>query len=176
MVEMSINSNSDEIPTSRIPKSSYYDEDNTVPKLNHSNDISEKLIENTPSSSDITPDSLISGDAAFDSSNEKQITDQEISDEDKVTNSSDAETGNQETGNQKAANYVSYFLGATYLSTMIAIYFGGLFLEHFPKKLLFQVTTILCIIPIVIVFVMYEKQRTRESLAPVGSDSRKKNC
>lgn len=76
------------------------------------------------------------------------------SDGDKDTDCSDAE--DKQT---KATNYVSLFLATTYLCTMLALYLGGLFLELFPKTLLFKLTIILWLIPIGVVFILYEKRK-----------------
>jgi hypothetical protein len=65
-----------------------------------------------------------------------------------------------ESNQTKAVNFVSVFLGTTYVFTMIALYFGGLFIEKFQKQFLFQITAIFCIIPFIVVFIMYERRRT----------------
>lgn len=133
MVENSINSDSDEKSISHSPKQEFYDESSSSLEDRRNSPLTKKLINTSDCSQNIEE-----SEKTQEKEDKSIKVEDAYSDEEKSTDSSD-----KENMHQKATNFVSYFLAATYISSMVAIYLGGLFLELFPKQLLFRLTTIL---------------------------------
>ncbi|CAI2364384.1 unnamed protein product [Moneuplotes crassus] len=58
-----------------------------------------------------------------------------------------------------AAGFVSIFLGATYLFSMLGIWLGGFLKGKWSNQLIFKVSATISIVPLVTAFVFYEKRK-----------------
>jgi hypothetical protein len=137
MVEMSIDSVTDEnLQSGQVKEDKVSDEEREV-----DHEDSESSCEYTKIKEEDDQDNktllVVKVNATVDMSEE--IKEKDISSDDEEPYDQDKSESKQ----KKAVNFVSVFLATTYVSTMIALYLGGLFLEKFPKRTLFQITALL---------------------------------
>lgn len=61
----------------------------------------------------------------------------------------------------RATNFISIFMGVTSFFTMVAIYLSGLSLTYYPRETVFRLSTLICILPLLVFFIMYEKREVQ---------------
>lgn len=171
MVEISINSTVDENSDEMLDNESLSDEDSPRNPNNdniiHIGNRPGSLVEANSNSSPLLKTQMHNTSSDFKPNSLED--DEETLSDDSTTAS---KTSDKHT---KATNYVSIFMMSSSLFTMIAIYLGGLFLELFPKTLLFKLTLILCVIPFVVVFLLYEQRRVKPITGIVSNKTESKD-